>query len=147
MPVQVVSARNVTAPCRIDPSELGQFLTFSIRGKLNRFETRASSLSLLTRSDNSMLRIALYGTRYSFRIVADELDTRKDKQYPESLEGVNFHDRTLAFWMNSFCGRRLITHPAGEPYTYQPLPDYAVATGFPILFRTVIFCRFISMFG
>ncbi len=44
-----------------------------------------------------MLRIALYETRYSFRIVADELDTRKDKQYLESLEGISFHDRTLAF--------------------------------------------------
>ena len=36
-----------------------------------------------------------------------------------------------------------LTYPTGKSYIYRLLPDYAVATGFPILFRTVVFCRFI----
>lgn len=97
MPVQVFSARNVTALCRINPSELGQFLTFSIRGKLNRFE-RERPLYLRLRG----LIIACSALRYTEQGTPSALwrmsyDTRKDKQYLESLEGISFHDRTLAF--------------------------------------------------
>jgi len=63
-----------------------------------------------------MLRIVLYETRCSFRVVANELNTRKVKQYLENLKRVSLHDRVLAYF-GSYLLRPLINllAPQGSP--------------------------------
>lgn len=92
-----------------------------------------------------MLRIARHAKQGTpSALLRMSYDTRKVKQYLENSKRVSLHDRVLAYF-----GAYLLRPPMNL-LTPQGSPTYigiyritAVATGFTVLFRTVVFCGFI----